>query len=318
LHLFNRGNNIPWRALAHHSIAATAKMRAEAAFLAAIHNAHWYQSYELVRHYCSLALKLHPDIVEVMTCFIDLQTQRTPMLMSEAAEELSRLELPSIHHYLLRVGNQNLDKLLLDAVVDSLKEIGDVSEKLHKRRLEEHSVFRESRNLLDYFYCSGFDRPQEAAMLATPDRSASRQTHFRTHSQESNFFFVSERQSPIRFTITCRLPHSYLTEGEVSFAVNQKHQATLLIDHEWNTWEISVGGEGLRDGLNEITIRWPIPIFSGKEALEAAANEMLQGEVPEFYCPFGEIHSFTVSDATLAEMDAMAASRSEFHFGKKA
>ena len=304
LRIFKRGN-MPWRALAHHSFAPTAQMRAEAAFLAAIHNAHWYQSYELVRHYCALALKLSPQIVKVMTCFIDLQTQRTPMLMSEPAAELARLELPSIHHYLLRASNQNLDKLLLDAVIDSLKDIGiDMQERVHQRRLKEHSVSFESRNLLDYYYCSGFEKPQEA-VLATPDRSAKRQAHFRTHSRESNFFFISDGPYPVRFTLTCRLSHIYLGEREIVVEVNGKHQSLASIDSEWSTWDITVGAEALRAGINEIKIRWPIPVFSGKDAITAAAQYMLRGEIPELYCPFGEIHSFTVSEVRGAEPDTL-------------
>lgn len=304
LRIFKRGN-MPWRTLVHHSFAPTAKMRAEAAFLAAIHNAHWYQSYELVRHYCALALKLSSEIVKVMTCFIDLQTQRTPMLMSKPASELASMDLPSIHHYLLRVGNQNLDKLLLDAVVDSLKNIGiNMQERLHQRRLEEHSIAFETRNLLDYYYCSGFEQPQES-LLATPDRSARRQTHFRTYSRESNFFFVSDGGYPVRFTLTCRLPQSYPGEGKVVIEVNRKHQGLVLIDCEWSTWDITVEAEVIRAGLNEIKIRWPFPVFSGKDALAATAQDMLRGDIPQFYCPFGEIHSFTVSDARTAEPETL-------------
>ncbi|HEY6350079.1 MAG TPA: hypothetical protein VI636_11790 [Candidatus Angelobacter sp.] len=293
--------NVPWRALANHGLEPTPRIKAEALFLAAVHNAHWYQSYELVHDHCVRALEFYPGIARVMACFIDLQTQCAPMLMSRAAEELTALQMPSINHYLLRVNNQNLDKLLLDAILASLKKIGiDATEGLEKRRRLEHSVTIAGRDLLDYYYCSGFDRPQES-MLVTPDRSVRRQGHYRAHSAESSFFFIAEARCPVRLKLTCRLPHSAAFQEHVSIEVNRVYHNKILVGREWGTWDITLAGEAARDGINEIVICWPTPDFSGQQAIAMAASEMLQGQVPEFYSSFGEIHSFTVSDARMLQ-----------------
>jgi hypothetical protein len=57
-----------------------------------------------------------------------------------------------------------------------------------------------------------------------------------------------------------------------------------------------VPGEAVRDGLNEVTINWPIPEFLGATSLESVIDDLVRNKMPEFFSVFGEIHSFKVSD----------------------
>jgi hypothetical protein len=293
-----RGSDISWAALLHQSPEPSSKVEAAAAFLAAVHNAHWDQQYDLVHYYCLRALRLAPDIAQVMTRFIDIQSRRLPMLLSKASEEIADLEWPSIHRYLFRFNNQRMDKLLLEAMVNSLKEVNICyEERLDQIRREEHSMALGKTNLLEYYYSSAADQPLEAMWVRPSFPTPGDNYYYKAYSSESKFYFVSDAFCPVRLSLTCRLPHSATSKDVILIAINGGSEEEIVVSREWTTWDIAVEVMLVRSGLNEVIIRWPVPIFPGKQGIEAIATDILHRIPPAFYCTFGEIHSFTVSDA---------------------
>lgn len=294
------GTKVPWLELARHSTAPSSRVRAEAAFLAAVHSAHWYQSYELVHHHCLEAIRLAPTIAEVMTLFLDLQTRRIPTLMSKVAEEIANLDWPTIQHYLLHFDFfKALDTTLLDSMVDSLKTSGiDAAERLAQLRNAEHSVIAGKTNLLEHYYCSAAGQPREA-MWVTPGSSLRGITshYYQAKSLESKFLFIGGINCPVRLTLTCRLPSPALAEPTVILRLNGERQAEIGVSHEWSTWDINVPAEAVQEGVNDVVICWPVPAFPGDLGIERAVADMLEETTPAFYPIFGEIYSFTISNA---------------------
>jgi hypothetical protein len=279
-------------------------VESEAAFLAAVHNAHWWQSSDLVEYYCAQAVEFSPKIAGAMDHFIDLQTRRTPMLMCRSAEQISALGSPLIQHYLLRYNNQQLDQVLLGAVVKALKKTGvDAQVHLDRLRREEHSVTGNEINLLEYYYCSAGLQPQEVVwVLPKRDRFVRKENHYyRAYWRESRFVFVGEANSPVRLQITCRLPAKTEVEGSVRFTLNGGDLGEIAAGQRWKTWDISVAGGQVRDGLNEISVQWPLRQFPGREGYEGVMDDLLEGNIPEFFFVFGEIHAFTASGGRKAK-----------------
>jgi hypothetical protein len=291
---------VPWRELVDEQIAPSREVEAEAAFLAAIHNAHWGQGRDAVSHYCSLAARTSPAIAEVMTRFIEIQTRRAPMLMCRAAEEIASLASQQLQQYLLRSNDQRLDRLLIDAIIDSLAEIGvDARGGLERLRREEHSLTRDTANLLDFYYCSGSGQPQEA-MWAMPQQEAGNRfkesDFYRAYGIDSRFVFVGEAGRPVRLRLTGRLPGSTSSPGNLLLSLNDRPQAKLEIGGVWETWDLAIPGDAVREGVNEVSIRWPLPEFPGQEALASAFADP-DAAALEFFPCFGEIHTLTAADS---------------------
>jgi hypothetical protein len=287
----------PWRELLDHDLGPEPRVEAEASFLAAIHNGHWWQSYDLVKHYCHRAVEQWPDIREVMSRFVDLQTRRTPMLMCRAAQELTEVGSPLIQHYLLRYNNQQLDRLLIDAVVDALDAAGvDARPTLGCLRRGEHSIAQRPTDLLSYYYNSAALQPQEVRWALPRQASLPRpeNRYYKAYWIESRFVFVGEEGLPARLQLTCRLPAHSPPGATVSLELNGSEQARFEVVHGWRSWDVAIDGSAVTDGLNEITLGWPVPDFPGEEELGTVVEDLVSGVYPEFYSSFGEIHSFTI------------------------
>jgi hypothetical protein len=291
---------VPWRALVDERIAPSREVEAEAAFLAAIHNAHWGQDRDAVGHYCSLAVRTSPAIAEVMTRFIEIQTRRAPMLMCRAAEEIASLASQQLQQYLLRSNDQRLDRLLLDAITESLQEIGvDARGNLERLRREEHGLARGTADLLAFYSCSDTRQPQEV-MWAMPQQvgghSFKESDFYRAYGIESRFLFIGEAGQPVRLRLTGRLPGSAPPRRTLLLSLNDRPQVEIEIGGTWETWELAIPGEAVREGVNEVSIRWPLPEFPGQEALASAFTDP-DAAAPELYPCFGEIHTLTAASA---------------------
>lgn len=310
-----KGVDKPWFTLTSDHLAPSRETEAEASFLAAIHGGHWWQSYDIARYYCSRALKLSPHAADLMVNYIELQTRSSvPMRMSASEEEILRVGSPLIHRYILSTNQKRLDKVLLDGIVDALAEVGiDGRQRLDQLRREEHSVTRRPIDLLDYYYSSsGNSSPQEVAWLLWTHYKgylSYEGEYHRAMWRESTFTFVGEAFSPVRLSLTCRLPRSGSGEGVISVALNGERQVEMVIGREWSSWEIDLPGEAVRDGLNEVTVHWPIPDFSSREELEKAIVNLCDGKFLDFYPIFGEIHSFVAANrqSVLTDVPALNA-----------
>ena len=293
-----KGTEVPWRALLNEQLSPSPQVEGEAAFLAAVHNAHYFQSYDLVRYYCSRAIQLWPQIGSLMTHYIDLQTRRAPMSLCKSAEQIAELQSPLMQRYLLHYNFKQLDPVLLDAIVESLKKLGtDAKQSLDHLRRQEHSVAHRDTDLLDYYYCSAALQPQELMWVSDVDIRRKLADYYQAFRLDSRFVFVGEAGRAVKLRLTCRLPRHSQLPGPISVELNGRRQDEIVIDRAWGTWEFVVSSEVVRDGLNQVVIRWPLQDYAGEQGLDSALAYLSERKRPEFFCVFGEIHSFTACDA---------------------
>ncbi|HXQ71136.1 MAG TPA: hypothetical protein VN844_11640 [Pyrinomonadaceae bacterium] len=294
-----KGIDVPWYALVNDQMAPSLETEAEANFLAAVHSAHRWQPYDVIRHFCKRAVEFSPHIVEVFLSYIDLQTRNTvPIHMSESEEKILRAGSPLLHHYLFRNNDKRLDKTLLGAIADVLDEIGvPAKEHLDRVRREEHSVKDQEIDLLNYFYLSSAHQPQELEGTRWSSiRLDSDVRFYRAFWPYSKFIFVGEAGLPVKLNLVCRLPKPGPREEKVSLDLNGQLQVEMTLTTEWSAWDISLPGEAVLDGLNEIIVHWPIPEFRTEEALNRVTTRLCHKKFPDFYATFGEIHTLTAGN----------------------
>lgn len=284
-------------ALVSERVAPSPETEAEASFLAAITNAHCGQSYDVVQYFFQRALAYSKHVGPFMLDYMELQTQRSvPPRMSETEEQMWKAESPLMRN-LLRLNRKRLDKMLLKVTINALEEAGFAArERLESICFEEHSVTHDTTDLLEYYYCSAADQPQELVWAHRCERYRPVAEYYRAYWPESRFVFVGGVGSAVRLTLTCRLPKPTPRDTTIKINLNGKPQAEFAIDSTWSTWDIELPGEAVHEGLNEVSVNWPIPEFESDKALERARLQIIERKFPEFYSVFGEIHTFTAAD----------------------
>jgi len=240
-----------------------------------------------------------------MLNYINLQIQnKAPLRMSEAELEIFNLGSPLIHRYLFISNDKGLDRLLLTAIVDALEEAGvPARERLDRLYREEQSTRFGESDLLNPFYFHSAGQWHELEALNWPrSRVDYDPRYFRAYWVDSKFVFVGEAGLPVNLSLSCRLPKYSAGEGKISIDCNGKPQVEITLGKEWSSWNITIPGEAVRDGVNELEVHWPIPNFPTDEALAETMTRMCQLKYPEYYPIFGEIHVFTASSvANVAE-----------------
>jgi len=288
----------PWCTLLNEHIAPSPEIEAEASFLAAIHSAHKHQGYDIVHHFCKRALEHSTHVAEIMLSYIDFQVRNeVPLRMSEAEQQIFRLSSPLVHRYLFQKNNEKwLDRILLTAMADALEDAGIPGrERLEQLYLEEHNTKRAETDLLHPFYFQSAGQPHELEALCRPlEHADTNARYFRAYWIDSKFIFVGEAGLPINLSLTCRLPRLSLDEGTISIDCNEKPQAEITIGKQWSAWDITIPGEAVRNGVNELQIHWPMPTeFRSSEALHDVVTRVCEMKYPEYYPIFGEVYTFT-------------------------
>jgi hypothetical protein len=286
---------IAWRDLLVDAPEPSAKTESETYFLAAVHNAHWWQGRDQVEYYVAQSFQRSQHITPVMAAFLELQTRRAPLVMCSAAEQILKSGSPQIQHYLFGYNRQCLDPLLTDAIAKSLKGIdAGVRRRVDRLRIEEHAVGSRQTDLLAYYYNSSTRQPHEVEWVK-PGIASHYRNYYKAFSPRSRFIFVGEYGRPAQLDITWRIPYPARVEETVSIYVNDEHIGDMVGGAEWGRYEIPLPGNLVRDGLNEIALQWPSPNFPGIEAIEKISDDVLAGEMPDPYYSFGDVHAFTAS-----------------------
>jgi hypothetical protein len=271
----------------------SAPVAAEACFLAAIHNAHWWQPRDIVRYHCEAAFSKSEHVAQVMAAFVDLQTSSAPLLLSSSAERLAQLSQQSTQQYIIGHSAQLLDPVLIDAIADVLEKVEPgARRRINARLAASRGVGREPCNLLDFYYLSAGSQAHELAWaipVELDDRHIAVNDFYRAYWVESNFAFVSHAGMNIEVEIDLRLPGS-LREEDVHVAVNGVKIASIRVGSAWKAFKLRVHPDQLLDGINKVVVCWPIPSSDSHKMLREGARSLTTGASDALFQRFGEIH----------------------------
>jgi len=253
---------------------------AAAHFLAAIHNAHYGQPPEVLRHHCARALALSPAFAEVMRAYVDSQLGPGERWMSASFDVLSAH--PAIGRYLSASDPRLMEKLadfaLIEAMVSSLEEAGVPAHAAAAQAMAQSGgsspidLLRPSRRATTF-------RERGAHALG------GERAYVQAFTPTSTFFLTGPRAGPVSFRLTCRVPGG---RGEVIAAIEGGPEIRLAVEEHWKTFEFELRAPA---GLSRITLEWPVRP-PPPDSLERAARRLERGGYPDVFPWFGEVHAF--------------------------
>jgi hypothetical protein len=252
-------------------------------FLAAIHNAHYGQSAEIVRYHCARSLEICPGVADPMLAFVDSQLRPAERWMCASFETLS--QPPAVRRYLAAADPRVMEKLadvaLIEAMVGALEAAGVAARTSATTLLQQHDAPEGPIDLLDARRRATTFRERGGYSLG-PERA-----YVQALDTTSLFFLTRAAGGPVRCRLTCRLPGG---GGEVSVRMNGVPAGTLAARREWTTFDVTLPGAA---GVNRIELDWPL-LPPPPDSLERAARRLERGTYPDVLPIFGEVHAFTV------------------------
>lgn len=253
-------------------------------FYAAIHNAHWGQSYDILRHHCQKALEASKEVSKIMVYYCDMVTRNVSNNLTKSMELIlnENIQVDRYGHAFAQPkGLEMMEIDLVNAMVDALEVEGvNLARFVRELRKKEHGVHEKSINLLKPFYhASSFD-----------ESLGIRPAFFQVRDTASRFFIVADEGVSINLFISFRVPSSESYVGKVEFWLNDFKVSSLDPQSKWINHEITISGEHCKDGINELIIFWPTP-----KAVERSISKEIgtfSSLLNTMYYVFGEISRF--------------------------
>ena len=276
------------------------KVEGKACFLAAVHNAHFYQGSAIVGHWLDRAVRFWPESAQLMIRFIEYETRAVPMLTCKSGRELVELDELDTLRYLSRGGARRLDLTLCNAVVACVKKLGiDIEREIAELRVRQHSIER-PRELTDFYYSSSIPGYSERGWTSRslPVNRGSRSIYASAFWETSDFVFFAKKGQTLAIRFAYRVPMLSDSAGSVAIDVNGHRLAQLPARETWLSREMSVPGDWIVQGANEIVVSWPTEAPSSQLALDRLADHLIARRLPYFFRVFGDIHTLSVFTPT--------------------
>jgi hypothetical protein len=265
-----------------------AKLNSEAHFLAAVHNANWGQSTDIVRHHVRKALECDRGISRMMQLFLDFHIRRVPASLCRSFEQFCELKsIAAINLLHNPVPNQEfLNTKLITALADGLEEFGiPTRAPLDSLMTKEHAVDHRVVNLVHKLYSTGsFSRP-------VVDH---RPEFYKATARSTTFPLVCDKPQSLDFALTVKTPEAG-ADQKISLRVNRTPLVEIPATERWTTTTFTAPANMLHSGLNEVEICWPMATWSHDKRTEHVADSFEAGESVEITPIFGLIHTFRVS-----------------------
>jgi hypothetical protein len=257
---------------------------AVAHFLAAVHNSHYGQPAQILRHHLDTALSLDPAVAVHLENYLDYQTRIAPHWMCASYERSA--QVPELARYLVvsdtRLTGKLADHELREAMVEALEAIDIPTAKRYEDLLiSEHA--REETDLLA-------DAAQAATFRERMATGVGRRTAFlRAADLTSEFHLVADDPTDTELSITWRLPAGDTDTDTVQVAINGTHLNTQSLGTGWRTTTLTVPAGLLHRGRNVVTIAWPLRAVAGDRLLADAAACLERGETPSSFPAYGHL-----------------------------
>jgi hypothetical protein len=293
---FVAGMRLSARSLLDKTDAPPTEIEGRACFLAASHNAAFYQGNDIVNYWCGRALRFWPECAQLMTRFANYVTRRElPMVLCKPMLEFDALDRLDTRDYLGHGRMRRLDMTFGDAAVAALADIGiEIDREIAGLRISEHSPRSGPKELTEFFYSAAIPAISERGWTSRsfPTNRGSHSIYATAFWETSVFVFFAEKSQDIGITFTYRVP--LVPHGTVAVDVNGNRTAELPAEPTWCTRRIAVPNDYIVDGLNKISIAWPTDEPPSDVLLNEAADSLLAMRLPYFSRVFGEIHTLSV------------------------
>lgn len=276
------------------TLAVDPDVESAAHFLAALHNAHYGQSEETIRHHCAAAAATEAGRARMLR-YVELQLRVAEPWMCSAFEDLT--EDDQVSRYLTVSGARGPERLadhaLIEAMVGALDRAGEEASRRVIAIVREETSSRAPQDLLLPGRSAPTFRHRDGHSMG-PARG-----FYRAFDRRSTFWATQAEPGSLRLRLTCRLPSADGDRHVVTVHVGGEMVGRYDAGRSWETFEVLVRRARPKAGAIRIDLEWPILAPRWTEELERATRRLGRAIFPDVLPAYGEIHAFIASpDAT--------------------
>jgi hypothetical protein len=286
--LFNLGGER--HEIRHIKFPVSASVEGEAHFLAAIHNANWGQSVELIQYHCRRAIARFPEITRMMRLFLDFHLRRAPHSLCKTFEELCQLQSLSAISLLFNPNRPLEEKFLNERLIGEMTQLLEADlpgvRAISCLLDREHGVQHRVADLLNKKYSSdSFIRALDTQKYG----------YYKAHDRCSRFALVCDAREPVELTVTYRCPPGLIAEERIAILVQGVRVDRISLSLSWTTVRLIIPAAILREGINSIEIVWPMPQWDLASWKDEIAQRLESGEFADVNPVFGELFRLEAS-----------------------
>jgi len=292
--------NLPqhsWRELNRVPVSISSEVAAEAHFLAAMHNASWGQTPEIIQYHCDEALRLSNRITETFQLYLDFHISTTPTLLCRSFHELrAGGSAAAIKYFSFAspTSEKVVDFQLISTIVDALEpRLPGTKQKTWALLIKEHGVREQGCDLLHPSCSCG-------SLGEFPARWQGELGYYRAIEVESHFRFVCGEPKPLVLRLVCRVRTLASAEEWATLLLNGQEIFRFPVTAKWKNLSCEISTPLLQLGLNSIVIQWPGHSEPWEDRAHEIADQLEHGALPEVFAQYGNIYSFLVQPALAA------------------
>jgi len=272
--------------LAARGVDVSTKVRAVAHFCAAIHNAHYGQSPEIIQYHCLQAASLSDTVHSMMRLYVDFASRYTSSVLCKTLGEIildgntQQYEggLGFTHPH----GRKLMDFALTGAMVQALAAMGiNISAGVRELRQREHAIDTDKTNLLDSFYSN--TSYNDTAIEPRP-------CFLQVRDTRKNFHFIARGGESINVEMVYRTPARNYPDKAVKLYVNDELVTEAPMSSAWATCTFIINGKFIKEDINNLRIEWPYTFEPFHVRHKIDPNSLLNAMFP--VC--GEIYSLNM------------------------
>lgn len=270
------------------------EVQAKAHFLAAIHNAHWGQTGEILEHHCRMAMNYH-DVSGLMARFVLMVSCGTNWHLN--VNYLALMSDPSFSVYFnqisIKPGRELLDWHLVTAILRVLDD-NELSEQVSHLRCARMQDSCQGTDLLKPMHWVHYENSLNWDLSA--------RSFYKEIGSTSRFYLEVNDLVNRQITLTHRIPAG--EQKHVSVKLNGQEIHLCQSTNQWTKEEIQIKASRWMKGTNLLEVVWPLDIASPSEINhQQAAIDLFY----EFMYPVtGEIHQLLVKpDASISLDDRL-------------
>ncbi len=263
----------------------SAEVDAHAKFMTGLYHAHWNPRSGEGAYWFEQALQAWPGIRDTMVAYVASRgVAPEALLFSVEQQRLFRLA-QRLEHRIWNV--PNLDAEAVDMICRILERSGPSPRTTaFPCRLPHNSVREGGVDLLDPMY--HWTMQDRHASLS--NFTSNRVLYYRAVWPTSHFCLVSDESGDVRLELTGRLPSVGMPRaGTVRIRLNGTRRCAVKLHDRWTSHTITLGREHLREGINRLTLEWPLPPSEGDVAIGETVRRLEQGIPADLHPVFGEL-----------------------------